>query len=91
VLANGSGTYAAPYYTDSISLVFPVPFVEVPILHLQQSPDGQFSPLERVMSLAPYRTTKSAISSVRAVSLTPAGSTQDVIASYIAIGRWHDN
>ncbi|MEL6452793.1 MAG: DUF2793 domain-containing protein [Pseudomonadota bacterium] len=90
IIAYGSGTWASPYRTGAVSIVWPMPFVSVPATTTGMAPRGSALPLDsRALALNIYdEPTANGWSFLPATRIGGDNADTNVILSVTAIGRW---
>lgn len=86
-IAEGAGTFATPYRTSSTGIPFPSPFAAAPVAHVFCGFSGTIGIGGRIM-VATYGVGTAGIHSFRAHRINSDATNVDVIAEFIAVGRW---
>ncbi|MEM9128172.1 MAG: DUF2793 domain-containing protein [Pseudomonadota bacterium] len=85
--AEGSGTFSSPYRSASANISLPAEFSTPPVVHVFCSYTGSVALGGRIM-IPTYGITATTITSFRAHRLNTVSTDVDVIAQFLAIGRW---
>jgi uncharacterized protein DUF2793 len=87
VVAEGSGTFSDPYRTASAGIPFPASFSDIPVAHVFCGQSGTIGVSGRIM-IPTYGVQPDTITSLRAHRINDSAADVDVIAEFLAIGRW---
>lgn len=86
-IAEGQGTFSTPYRSASTNITFPATFATPPVAHVFCDYSSPVALGARIM-IPTYSVTTTAVANFRAHRISDDASDTDVIAEFIAIGRW---
>ncbi|CUH67960.1 hypothetical protein TG4357_03307 [Thalassovita gelatinovora] len=89
IIAAGSGTRSAPYFTSTTTWTYPAAFAAAPIVPCGVAPDGTGNAYDRAVALVVLSPGTTATGSINAYRFTDSSADLNVTAHLSAIGRWY--